>query len=138
VRAYTRCKANSSHCRQSKSNSAASNYSVGRSYLLAECIGGTNEKGIFDHSNPAAIGGLGGCTEHIDTQFAVVNQYAKHTINISIVDNTRHNEFPINSFLNVAVLNFAKPAIDNSGHDLNHDHDDADHSDIQQQFIVYD
>jgi hypothetical protein len=96
-----------------------------------------NEKGIPDYSDPAAIGGLGGCTEHIDfTQFAAVNKLDRLTINISIIHDTR-NESPIKSFFNVAVLNYAEPATDNSGHDFKPvDVLNPEQSDIERQFIL--
>ncbi len=44
-----------------------------------------NEKAVPDHSNSAVVGGLGGCSEHIDfTQ--------------QLTDNTQHNTISFNNF----------------------------------------
>lgn len=90
---------------------------MGRSLLQAGSIRRTkNEKGIPDHSNSAAIGGLGGCTEHIE--------FAQQ----SAINNTKH--------VIVSFLNFTQ-SINNPGHEFNHhsDHNNANHANFDGQFV---
>lgn len=69
----------------------------------------TNEKDVFDHSSSAAIGGLGGCTEHIEfTQQSSIN-------------NTEHDS---------SVFNFIR-SIHHSGHKLNYN---SDHHNFNHEF----
>jgi hypothetical protein len=104
----------------SKIDSAASNYSQ---WAAADCrpksIGGhTNEKDIPDHSNSAAIGGLGGCTEHIEfTQQLTVN-------------NTQ--------YINISFFNFIQSIHNNSRHKFNHKPELGDFNfNLERQFIHY-
>ena len=93
--------------------------------MQAESIRRTqNEKAVSDHSNSVAIGGLGGCTEHIKFAQLPVNHTQFHNIafnHAGSINNTKHLDL---------AFNLIGP-VNHSGHQHQHDSDHYDDFDYQ-------